>query len=398
MLRLKTRALKNPTRRLRILHLAFDDHRRPGSGGGAVRNREINRRLAQDYDVTAVTVSYPGSRERVEDGVRYVPAGLPLGYFGSILTYFALLPFVVWSHRSDLIVEDFAAPFGSWLVPLWTRRPVIAHVQWLGGIEKSKQYHLPFHLFQRWGILLHRVLITVSEGVADQLRAVNPRADVVVVPNGVEEEALQAEGPPVRRDLLYLGRLEISWKGLDLLLQAFAFIRDRADCNLLIAGDGPDRAAVLTMARRLGVDDRVVMLGRVDGQARFQLLASAQVACLPSRYETFGIVALEAMACATPVIAFDIPCLREVVDGDCAMTVPPLDARLYGEALLGLLADPERCRRMGEAGRRRSRRFDWAEIAGRQGRIYARAAGAEGGEGDRVNQDSLSRARSGPAT
>src|SRR5438105_7396065 len=99
-----------PAKRLRILHLAFDDHRRPGSGGGAIRNREINRRLALRHDITAVTVSYRGSRERVEDGVRYVPVGLALGYYGSILTYFAALPLVIWKHPSDLLVEDFAAP------------------------------------------------------------------------------------------------------------------------------------------------------------------------------------------------------------------------------------------------------------------------------------------------
>ncbi|MDR0359572.1 MAG: hypothetical protein LBJ87_08940, partial [bacterium] len=98
-------------RGLRILHLAFDDVHRPGSGGGAIRNHEINRRLAQRHEVTAVTVTYPGCRERIEGGVRYVQAGRRLGYFGSILTYFAAMPLVIWKHRSDLVVEDFVAPF-----------------------------------------------------------------------------------------------------------------------------------------------------------------------------------------------------------------------------------------------------------------------------------------------
>jgi glycosyltransferase involved in cell wall biosynthesis len=393
-----TRFPRKTARRLRILHLAFDDHRRPGSGGGAIRNREINRRLAVRHDVTAVTVSYRGSRERVEDGVRYVPAGLPLGYYGSILTYFAVLPIVIWRHRSDLVVEDFAAPFGSALVPLWTRRPVVAHVQWLDAAEKAKQYHLPFHVSERWGILLHRVMIAVSEGVAQHLRAVNRRAEVMVLPNAVEEIAWRADGGARRGDVLYLGRLEVAGKGLDLLLQAFARIAGRTDCRLLIAGDGPDGAEVLALARKVGVEDRVEMLGRVDGASRFDLLASVRVLCVPSRHESFGLVALEAMACATPVVAFDIPCLREVVDGECALTVPPFDVGRYADAMLGLVADPERCRRMGEAGRRRSRRFNWADIAREQERIYARAVGAEGEDGDRVTTDSRSSVECGPAT
>src|SRR4051812_33394456 len=67
---------------LRILHLAFDDLHRPNSGGGAIRNHEINKRLAVRHEVTAVTATYPGCRERTEDGVHYIQAGRWLGYFG----------------------------------------------------------------------------------------------------------------------------------------------------------------------------------------------------------------------------------------------------------------------------------------------------------------------------
>ena len=369
-------------RRLRILHLAFDDHRRPGSGGGAVRNREINRRLAQRHEVTAVTVSYPGSRERVEDGVRYIPAGLPLGYYGSILTYFAALPFVIWSHRSDLLVEDFAAPFGSWLVPLLTRRPVVAHVQWLSAVEKSKQYHLPFHLTERWGVRLHRVMVAVSEGVGERLRAMNRRAEVVVLPNGVDEYARRVPERR-RRDVLYLGRLEMNGKGLDLMLDAFQRVARRTEARLLIAGDGPDAEALSLLARRLGIEDRIELLGRVAGTDRFDLLGSAQVVACPSRYESFGMVALEAMACATPVVAFDIPCQREILADDCSVTVPAFDVAAFAEALRALLADPERCREIGERARSRSRFFDWEEIAARQELVYAAAVGIEGEDDDR---------------
>jgi glycosyltransferase involved in cell wall biosynthesis len=361
--------------RLRILHLAFDDLHRPESGGGAIRNHEINRRLAARHDVTAVTVSYRGARERRQDGVHYVPAGLPLGYYGAILTYFAAMPFVVWRHRSDLVVEDFAAPFGSWLVPLWTRRPVIGHVQWLFAGEKSRQYHLPFSAFERWGVRVHRRLITVSNDLAARLRSMNPRAHVVVLPNGLEEGVWQvARGS--RRHIVYLGRIEIAGKGLDLLLQAFASIADRTDARLLIAGDGPDRRAVARMVDSMGLGRRVELLGRIVGQPRLELLASAQVACVTSRYETFGMVALEALACGTPVIAFDIAGLRELLSPETAAVVPPFRVDAYAETLAGLLADPERCRRMGERGRDVARGFDWDRIAERQEQVYLGAVGA----------------------
>jgi len=370
-------ARTSPTR-LRILHLAFDDPHRPGSGGGAVRNHEINRRLAARHDVTAVTVSYPGARERLEDGVHYVQAGLPLGYFGAILTYFAAMPFVLGRHRSDLVVEDFAAPFGSWLAPLWTRRPVIGQVQWLAAREKSRQYRLPFFVFERWGVRVHRTLIAVSNDLAARLRGLNPDADVVVLPNGLDDGIWQV-GSRRRRDAVYLGRLEIAGKGLDMLLQAFASIADRTDARLLIAGDGPDQGTLSRMIETMGLGRRVRLLGRVTGRRRFELLANAQIVCMPTRYETFGLVALEALGCGTPVVAFDIPCLRELLSPATAVTVPAFRVDAYAEALEQLLTDPERCRQMGERGREAARGFDWDGIAERQEQVYLRvAAGARG--------------------
>jgi glycosyltransferase involved in cell wall biosynthesis len=377
--------MSSGARRLRILHLAFDEPQRPGSGGGAVRNHEINRRLAACHDITAITVSYRGARERQQDGIHYVQAGLPLGHYGTILSYIAALPFVVWTRRSDLVVEDFVAPVGSWLAPLWTRRPVIGHVQWLGAGEKSRQYHLPFSVLERLGVRAHRVLITVSNDVAGRLRSMNPRADVVVLPNGLDAGVWEVGGSG-RRDVVYLGRLEIGGKGLDMLLQAFASIADRTEARLLIAGDGPDRARLARMVETMGLGGRVELLGRVSGQRRFELLASADVACLPTRYESFGMVALEATACGTPVLAFDIPPLREVLRPDSAVLVPAFRVDDYAEALAGLLADPDRRRRMGERGREAARGFDWDRIARRQEQVYQRVAargqrGRDGGTG-----------------
>jgi glycosyltransferase involved in cell wall biosynthesis/polysaccharide pyruvyl transferase WcaK-like protein len=361
-----------PATRPRVLHLAFEDHRRPGSGGGAVRTREINHRLAREYDITVVTARYPGCRPRVEDGVRYVHVGASLGYFGSILAYFAALPFALWRHRSDLVVEDFAAPFGGALVPWLTRRPVVGCVQWLFAREKSRQYKLPFFLVETLAVRSHRRLVAVSADLAAQLRAGNRRARVDVVHNGVDPIAFEARSGR-RSDIVFLGRVEIAQKGLDALLDAFAAVASTTDADLLIVGDGPDVAEVRALARRLGIDGRVRFLGRVDGRAKFDLLASARVVAMPSRYETFGMVAAEAMATATPVVAFDIPCLREVLPPDCGRLVPAGDVPAFGAALAGLLQDPQLCAHMGTAGRSAARRFDWEALAARQERIYREA-------------------------
>lgn len=359
-------------RRLRILHLGFEDWRKPGSGGGAVRTREVDERLARSHDVTVLVSRYKGARERVENGVRWVPVGLPLGYWGGMLSYFALLPFAARRHRADLVVEDFAAPFGSLLPWRWTRLPLVAVVQWLDAKGKAAQYHLPFDQFESRGVRGHRRFIAMSEDLAEELRAGNPSAEITVIPNGVPPQSFEVRAPR-GQDVVFLGRLEIAQKGLDLLVDAYARCADLLPGRLVLAGDGPDRRAVQELVSRAGLTDRVVFAGRVDGLEKLLLLASARVVVMPSRYETFGIVAAEALACGTPVVAFEIPSLREVVVPGTGVLVPAFDVPGLADALVRVVADLEQVEAMGERGRARARAYDWDDVARRQEAVYLRA-------------------------
>jgi glycosyltransferase involved in cell wall biosynthesis/O-antigen/teichoic acid export membrane protein len=366
------------TKRLRILHLAFDDHRFPGSGGGAVRTFEVNRRLAQRHDVTVVTLNYKGARERVEEGIRYVQVGIRYSYFGRIISYLLCLPIALRRYPSDLVVEDFTPPMSTALVPLWTRRPVVGMVQWLWARQKSRQYKLPFFLIEQWGVRTHRQLIAVSSGIAARLRTLNPAAEVQVIPNGVE--LMNGSTSELdTADLVFLGRIEMEAKGIDLLLQAFARIAPLADAKLMIAGDGRDVERVRRLAAELGLSDRIRLIGAIDGAAKSALLQRARLVCVPSRFETSSLVSLEAQASGTPVLAFDIPALREVLAPDGGVLVPSFDVGAYARELLRLLNAPEQCRAMGEAGRQFVRRFHWDAVASQQERVYLEAVSARSG-------------------
>ena len=367
------------TERLRILHLAFDDHRFPGSGGGAVRTFEVNRRLAQRHDVTVVTLNYKGARERVEEGVRYVQVGIRHSYFGRIISYLLCLPLALRRYPSDLVVEDFTPPMSTALVPLWTRRPVVGMVQWLWARQKSRQYKLPFFLIEQWGVRTHRQLIAVSSGIAARLLALNPAAEVRVIPNGVELTDSSTRELD-KADLVFLGRIEMEAKGIDLLLQAFARIAPSVDAKLVIAGDGRDMERVRRLVSDLGLSDRIRLVGAIDGAAKSALLQRARLVCVPSRFETSSLVSLEAQASGTPVLAFDIPALREVVAPDGGVLVPPFDVGAYARELVRLLNAPEQCRAMGEAGRQFVRRFHWDAVASQQERVYLEAVSARSGK------------------
>jgi glycosyltransferase involved in cell wall biosynthesis len=360
-------------RPLRVLHLGFEDPLMPGAGGGSVRTREINRRLAGlGLDVTVLTTRFPGCADGVREGVRYEHVGMGRGAnrLTRLLGYVALLPRALWTHPdADLVVEDSLPPFSSMAVPLWTRRPVVGMVQWLHAREKARQYRLPFHLVERAAVRTHRRLITVSEGIAERVSAMNPAAEVEVIGNGVDQ-ALFAEPAQLGRDVLCLGRLELEGKGLGLLLQAWAAIESRIDGDLVIAGGGPDEDRVRQLARRLGIAHRVRFAGWVAGPDKAALLAASRVVVVPSRAETFGIVAVEALAAATPVVAFDIPCLREVVPHTCGRLAPPFDVDALAAEVANLYSDPARLLALGAAGRSFAARFNWDDLARRQADVY----------------------------
>ncbi|WP_018683056.1 glycosyltransferase [Actinokineospora enzanensis] len=357
--------------RLRVLHLGFEDPASPGSGGGAVRTHEMNRRLARDHDITVLTTRWPGCVDRVEDGVRYEHVGIGKGksYLGRIVGYAVVLPFVSRRYEADLVVEDFFAPISSMAAPLWTGRPTVGMVQWLNAREKARQYRLPFHLVESAGVRTHRRLVTVSQGIAERLRGMNAAARVDVVANGVDAAAFEVREPR-GADVVFVGRLEVAQKGLDLLLDAFAQVVDRMPGALVLAGTGPDEQRLRARAGELGIADRVRFAGWVAGADKHRLVAAARVAAVPSRFETFGMVAVEAAACGTPVVAFDIDCLREVVPEQVGVRVPAFDVAAYGRAMADLAADPAEVGRMGGRGREFARAFSWDRLVRAQERAY----------------------------
>jgi glycosyltransferase involved in cell wall biosynthesis/O-antigen/teichoic acid export membrane protein len=365
---------------LRVLHLGFQDPMMPGAGGGALRTHEINRRLAQQNRITVLVQRFPGWVDRDQDGVRYVHVGIGSGRnrLTRLIGYVALIPVSMRRHPADLIVEDFFAPISTLGAPFWTRRPTIGVVQWLNAGEKARQYKLPLQVIERLGVRRHHRLIAVSGGVAERLKVLNPRLAVHVIGNGVSPEAFDP-APCPGKNVVYLGRLESQQKGTDLLLRAWAQASRSLDAQLIIAGLGPDEQRLRRMARELGIQDRVEFAGWVTGQAKYQLLASARLVALPSRFETFGIVAIEALATGTPVIAFDIPCLREVVPDACGRLIEPFDVESYGAALVSTYQDEAWLAEARELGRTFAAGFTWDRAARQQQEVYVQAASSEPG-------------------
>jgi glycosyltransferase involved in cell wall biosynthesis len=378
--------MNSANRRIKILHLAYEDPLQPGSGGGSVRTREINRRLADRHEISVITAGYTGAVARVEDGVRWIPLRPRTGSKIDRLAYFAQAGPMLRRYAHDLVIEDFSAPFSTAFSPLFTNAPVIASVQWMFAREMRRKYHLPFDWVERLGLRRYADFIAVSSWLAREIRKRKPDATIESIPNGIDDIAFTME-PSRPAHLLFVGRLDRVQKGTDLLLDMYGLLCQRAEGPpppLLIVGDGPERTALASQAARLGLTERVEFLGRVEGVEKYRLMAAANAVLMPSRFETFGMVAAEALAVGVPLVAFDVGPLREVVGGG-GYLVPPFDLDGFTSVVLNLLNDRDAQQRARELGRSWAQRYRWDEIAKRQERHYLNA----------IEQADAEKARSG---
>ena len=196
-------------------------------------------------------------------------------------------------------------------------------------------------------------------------------AKVHVIHNGVNLKEF-SQGKPFghhRPYMLGLGNW-IPRKGFDVLLRAFAMLRDDAP-DLLLAGRGGEEEKLKTLARELGITQRVRFVGFIQGQPKVDLYRGAMFFVCPSRIEPFGNVILEAMASGLPVVASNIGGNTELVnDGERGLLFESENSEALAKAMQIMLESPDQVRRMAEAASRYIETFDWPLATQRYVELY----------------------------
>jgi D-inositol-3-phosphate glycosyltransferase len=218
-------------------------------------------------------------------------------------------------------------------------------------------------------------LVTHYGAVPERVEIVPPGVDhSVFFPDDptLAKKRLQLEG---KRTLLFAGRIQ-PLKGVGLAVRCLAELRDPETILLVVGGpsgpDGDDELArVRELAHELGVADNVQFVPPQPHTRLADFYRAADVCIVPSRAESFGLVALEAAACGTPVVAASVGGLRSLVDdGATGFLVDDRDPAAYAAPVAMLLEDPELAAEFGASASARSRTYSWSITAARLRRLY----------------------------
>jgi len=288
-------------------------------------------------------------------------------------------------HGHDWLVamacDHLSRRFGA---PLVTTIHATEHGRHQGWVDKHPQSHI--HGVERWIANRSDRVIACSyymrEQIADIFGVEEER--VTVIPNGIDADDLQPHDEPELRRLraefagpdqklvLLIGRL-VYEKGFQLALEAMpSLIEAVPGTRFLVAGSGTHEPELRKQAADLGLMEHGTFLGWIGDDVLHSLYRLADVCVVPSLYEPFGLVALEAMASDCPCIVADTGGLREIVShGEVGLRFRARDSASLGEMVERVLTDPELRERLVAEGSEHILRFDWADVAERTALIYA---------------------------
>jgi len=271
-------------------------------------------------------------------------------------------------ERFDVLhVHEPLTPIISVCALTQARGPVVSTSHVAG---EALRWYLLAH--KAWGMLAERidVKLAVSERARESARPFlgDP---IEILPNGVVIPP-EAEAGERLHHVVFIGRNEPR-KGLPVLLRAWPEVAAKTGARLRVIGADP--LSVRWLMRRHGFsEDHVDLLGSLpEEELTAELLQAKALAAPAIGRESFGMVLTRAFGCATPVVASDIEGYRDVATPETGVLVPPGEPRALADALVTLLTDEERRRRLGHAGRElASERYSWERIGARLEGIYRR--------------------------
>ena len=353
----------------------------PIGGGAGNASAHIAAQLERiGHSVVVVTAQFgtlPAQESRGGITVYRVPAlrrrqdrSTPLEQIAFILSASFWTLRLAPRFKPDVTLAFFGIPSGvvAWLLKKLYRIPYIVSLRG-GDVPGFRPYD--FQLYHRLMAPFLRVIwknaariVANSNGLRQLASAFDPRYQIPIIPNGIDLQSYRSTD----RDwsfprLLSVGRV-VHQKGLDLAMRALGGLK-QLTWEWRIAGDGPQMQILQSLAKELGIADRVQFLGWQSSEQLIESYKQANVFLFPSRHEGMPNAMLEAMASGLPIIATCIAGSEELVlDDKTGYLVPSEDIESLQTALKKLLSDPARREQMGYASRAHAEaNYSWESTA-----------------------------------
>ncbi len=290
----------------------------------------------------------------------YCPLHILSFFFAALLKTFKLNR----EEGYDIIHAQFLLPAGG--VPYLLGIPYMVTCRGSdvpGHSGQLKDLHKIIRPLQAAVLENARKVVALSNSLKSSIKSVYPNIKVKVINDGSDISRFVYKERQGDRSftILTVSRL-VEEKGIQFLLTALSKLE--SDFNLRVVGDGEVKGNLESLARKSGIADKVSFEGHLEGDALVDAYETADLFVLPSLSESFGLVAVEAMATGLPVVATRVGGIPGIVDENTGILVEPGNPIELRKAIAKLESDPELRARMGRLGRRKAEKmFSWQRVA-----------------------------------
>jgi glycosyltransferase involved in cell wall biosynthesis len=346
---------------LRVLWFNWRDIKNPHFGGAEVLTHEIATRLTKkgDYDITLFTSYFPGSlQDESLDGIKILRNG------GIYTVYEKAKKFYKRNkNHYDIIIDEInGKPF---LTPKYVKfeKPIIALIhsrtaeQFLYELSFPANYLCYYYFEKRWLSYYKNIpTVTVSPSSKTELENLGFKR-ISVIPQGVSKPTLSSlprkENSPT---VLFVGRLKRHKLPDHAILAFFSIKKQIPDARLWVIGDGYMRKK---LQEKFGSPD-VEFYGQVNSEIKYKMLSKAHITLVPATHEGWGLVVTESNSVGTPVVAYDVPGLRDSVrDGETGILVKDRSPESLASSAIALLKDQSLLENFSRKALSFSKQFSW---------------------------------------
>jgi glycosyltransferase involved in cell wall biosynthesis len=347
---------------LRVLWFNWRDIKHPDAGGAEVLTHEVMRRLInKGYDMTLFVAQIPsGLQNENIDGINIIRRGGTYTVYNKAREYYN-------NHKDcyDFVIDEInGKPF---LTPKFVKeKPILAlfhqmvREEWFYEVHFPLNYILYYYQEKKWlSYYKNTPIATVSNSSKEDLERVGIKK-IFIVSEGLNVAPLsriqQKEPNPT---VVFIGRLK-KHKLPHHALRAFSMIkREIPSAKMWVIGDG----YMLKELRKTDIKD-VIFYGRVKNELKYQLLSKAHMVLAPSVREGWGLVVVESNAMGTPVVAYNVPGLRDAVrDGENGVLVKENSPTALAASAISLLKDSKMLNELSINALEFSKKFSWDNTA-----------------------------------